>query len=188
MQKAPDSHYKIFYIRQISHQPLDKFPIMQTSQTPTSGDKTTKSVTLHTDDQASCSSCFPFAITQVYLSSRIRAVRANRHGIEWHRRLRGNRAGVVWQCPDCVTSIGSSAGGRDSTYQHWLPYLDCNLWSDLFHAQISHEQQTVVSLVEAKQWCILSCPEIYALSTPGFNNVLWLNDKDHHQTQLYLLC
>jgi len=27
MQKAPDFHHKIFYIRQISHQPLDKLPI-----------------------------------------------------------------------------------------------------------------------------------------------------------------
>jgi len=39
MQKAPDPHHKIFYIRQISHQPLDKFPIRQIPQTPTFGDK-----------------------------------------------------------------------------------------------------------------------------------------------------
>jgi hypothetical protein len=52
MQKAPDFHHKIFYIRQIFHQPLDKFLIRQTSQTPIYDDKTTKLETLHTDDQA----------------------------------------------------------------------------------------------------------------------------------------
>jgi hypothetical protein len=53
LQKAPDFHHKIVYIRQISHQPLDKFPIRWASQPPQNlGDEVTKRVTMVKDDQA----------------------------------------------------------------------------------------------------------------------------------------